>query len=153
MEIEVDTEDVSLPDHMQREWQEMLDLLAGLMEVPAALIMKASPSFVEVFGASQTEENPYSVGETQDIAGVYCEKVIHSKEKLFVRDALQTEKWKDNPDIELGMICYLGFPIELAIGESIWDPEQDRSVEDVIQKADSKMYAEKQRQAQENPGC
>ena len=42
---------------------------------------------------------------------MYCETVIRSKDKLLIPNALKNEKWKNNPDIKLNMISYLGFPI------------------------------------------
>jgi hypothetical protein len=37
--------------------------------------------------------------------------VIKSKKKLLVPDALVDECWKNNPDVKLNMISYLGFPL------------------------------------------
>jgi GAF domain-containing protein len=31
--------------------------------------------------------------------------------ELAVPDALADPDWKDNPDVKLNMICYLGYPI------------------------------------------
>ncbi len=46
-------------------------------------------------------------------SGLYCERVIETRDKLQVPDALADENWKHNPDIKLNMISYLGFPILL----------------------------------------
>jgi GAF domain-containing protein len=43
--------------------------------------------------------------------GLYCETVMKTRQPLLVPDALVEEEWKSNPDIKLGMISYLGFPI------------------------------------------
>lgn len=42
---------------------------------------------------------------------MYCERVIKTKSELLVPNAFNDNDWKDNPDIKLGMISYLGFPI------------------------------------------
>ena len=45
------------------------------------------------------------------IPGLYCERVISSRGKLLVPDALADPEWKNNPDVKLNMISYLGFPL------------------------------------------
>jgi GAF domain-containing protein len=42
---------------------------------------------------------------------LYCETVIRTKDELHASNALSDEKWKNNPDINLNMISYLGFPL------------------------------------------
>jgi hypothetical protein len=42
--------------------------------------------------------------------------VIQSRNKLLVPNALLDKKWKNNPDIKLNMISYLGYPILLPNG-------------------------------------
>lgn len=49
--------------------------------------------------------------KTQKLTGPYCETVIKTKDKLLVPNVLKDEDWKKNPDIKLGMISYLGFPL------------------------------------------
>lgn len=93
------------------KWQEMADLLAELLSVPSALIMKTENEFMEVFISSNSKNNPYNVGDKEKWYGLYCETVIRTQEKLLVPNALTNEKWKNNPDIKLGMISYLGVPI------------------------------------------
>jgi PAS domain S-box-containing protein len=68
---------------------------------------------IEVFVSSRTIGNPYKPGEAMRIAdsGLYCEEVIRTNAMLVIPNALADEDWKDNPDIELGMISYLGVPI------------------------------------------
>ena len=93
------------------KWQEMADLLAELLSVPSALIMKTENEFMEVFLSSNSKNNPYNVGDKEKWYGLYCETVIKTQKELLVPNALADEKWKNNPDIKLGMISYLGVPI------------------------------------------
>lgn len=106
--------DVVVPESMLERWQKIVDLLAGLAKVPAALIMRVRKDFIEVFRTSKTEGNPYTLGASEHFfhkCGLYCEHVIRTNEKLLVPDALQDADWKDNPDVALDMISYLGFPL------------------------------------------
>ena len=75
--------------------------------------MRLVESDIEVFVSSRSEGNPYHSGDHEHFlgSGLYCETVINTNDKLLIPNALDDEKWKDNPDIKLNMISYLGFPI------------------------------------------
>jgi len=107
--------EINVPAHVLANWQELVNLLARLSGVNAALLMRLSQADIEVFVASENEGNLYSPGETAhlDNSGLYCEAVIKSGEKLRVPDASADDAWKDNPDVKLGMVSYLGFPLYL----------------------------------------
>ncbi|MDQ2177901.1 GAF domain-containing sensor histidine kinase [Marinifilum sp. D714] len=100
-----------MPKWMLDKWQGIADLLAEILSIPAALIMKAENQQMEVFITSNSKNNPYNAGDKEDWHGLYCETVIKSNEKLLVANALTNKDWDQNPDIELGMIAYLGYPI------------------------------------------
>ncbi|SDK46299.1 diguanylate cyclase (GGDEF) domain-containing protein [Maridesulfovibrio ferrireducens] len=100
-------------DLLIQEWQDVVDLLAAIINVPAGLIMKLDKGKLEVFVSSKTPDNPYKVGanEVMENSGLYCETVIKTNKKLKITNALTDERWKNNPDVKLNMISYLGFPI------------------------------------------
>lgn len=112
MEKDKETQ-VRIPDHIVQKWQDIVDNMASLIGVPAGLIMRVIEPEIEVFVSSKTPENPYHPGEKEHLheSGLYCETVIKNKEKLLVPNALSDKKWRNNPDIKLNMIAYLGFPI------------------------------------------
>ena len=93
--------------------------MAEIIGVPSGLIMRAVDSDIEVFVSSKTENNPYHSGDKESLfgSGLYCETVIKTKDKLLVPNALIDEKWKNNPDIKLNMVSYLGFPLLFPDGE------------------------------------
>ncbi len=109
--------EIEIPDGVVQKWQRIVDLLAELLDVPAALIMRADPPYIEVFRASSNDKNPYQAGEKDKLEGLYCETVMKNDEKLLIPNALKDEKWKNNPDIKKGMISYLGFPIKWPDGK------------------------------------
>lgn len=104
---------IEIPDTVLNKWQNMVDAMAVLINVPAGLIMRISESDIEVFVSSQSEKNPYKKGEKEHLlgSGLYCEEVIRSKKELLIPNALTDNQWKNNPDIKLNMISYLGFPL------------------------------------------
>jgi hypothetical protein len=103
----------SLPPEMVDGWQAITDLLAELLRVPAALIMRLHPEDITVLVSSDSPGNPYSPGDTEKVwdSGLYCEHVIKTRELLLVPNAIEQRRWMHNPDIALGMISYMGLPI------------------------------------------
>ena len=101
-------------------WQDIVDIIAELIDIPAALIMHLVDSDIEVLVSSQSEDNPYHPGDSEHFfgSGLYCETVINSNDKLLIPNALEDKKWENNPDIKLNMISYLGFPILHPNGEA-----------------------------------
>jgi len=101
------------------DWQMVVDLMAEQFNVPAALIMRLAQDDIEVFVASHGADNPYRPGQREPFhqSGLYCETVIKTKSKLLVPNARLDEHWKNNPDIKLTMIAYLGYPIFLPNGD------------------------------------
>jgi GAF domain-containing protein len=109
---------IEIPSHIVRKWQEMMDLVAEIMHLPSALIMKVESPNIRVFVASESKKNPWKRGEVAPLSGgTYCETVMATRQLLLVPDALQDDEWKSNPDVELGMISYLGLPITWPDGE------------------------------------
>jgi len=99
------------PEWTLQKWQDIADLIAETIAIPAALIMKTENEFMEVFISSHSENNPYTVGSKEKWDGLYCETVIKTQNKLLVPNAAKDKGWDTNPDLKLGMIAYLGFPL------------------------------------------
>ena len=102
----------------QKKWQELVDIAARIIGVPAGLIMRMLRHEVEVYKTSHTRGNPYEAGEKAALGyGLYCETVVGKRAPLLVPNALNDESWKDNPDVKLNMISYYGVPIRWPDGE------------------------------------
>lgn len=98
---------------LRKKWQKILDASAELLDVPAALIMRLTPTSMQVFTRSHNQENPYQEGAEDHLGhGLYCEEVIGKNKPLMVENALKDDIWANNPDVELGMISYYGLPIK-----------------------------------------
>jgi GAF domain-containing protein len=110
---------IEVPQSTLETWQSIVDILAEIVGIPAALIMRLNDPDIEVFVASRSEGNPYHVKDKEHCwgSGLYCERVIKSGDKLQVVNALADVNWKNNPDVKLNMIAYLGFPIILPNGK------------------------------------
>src|ERR1700674_3690910 len=100
---------IEVPSEIIRKWQEIVDLLAEIMHVPSASIMRVDLPHIKVFVSSTSEGNPCEPGALD--TGPYCETVMKTGQPLLIPDALENEAWKANPHVRLGMISYLGVPI------------------------------------------
>jgi diguanylate cyclase (GGDEF)-like protein len=114
--IEVAITDKLKPDidkYLQEKWQKIINLLADFFNVPAALIMRITQHDMEVFLKSQNDDNPYPKnGKDHLMHGLYCETVIGRDNALLIKNALESEVWKSNPDVSLNMIAYYGLPLK-----------------------------------------
>ncbi len=111
-------ETIQVPAQIIEKWQEIIDLLAAVLHVPSALIMKVEPPNIRVLVRSESEGNPYERDERACLnTGLYCETVMKTRQLLLVPDALADQEWNANPDIKLGMISYMGVPVAWPNGD------------------------------------
>lgn len=109
------SEDIAIPPDVLRNWQRIADLLARIVQVPSAVVCKLqSPHYThyKIAASSNSEENPFPVDDifSMDI-GTFCETVIKSRKPLLVVNALEDDHWKLAPEIRVGMVSYLGYPV------------------------------------------
>lgn len=108
-----------LMNQITEKWQVLLNTVAAIYNVPAALIMRLDTDYIEVFLKNQSDGNPYGLKEKTALTyGLYCETAIATGTKLHIPDASQDPVWKDNnPDVDMNMIAYLGLPL-------FWEEEE-----------------------------
>jgi PAS domain S-box-containing protein len=109
------TPDVALSSDVLRKWQRIVDLLAHIMHVPSAVVTLLEPppcTHYRTLVSSNSQGNPFPIDElfAMDI-GTFCETVIKNREPLLVSNALEDDQWKLAPEIQVGMVSYLGFPV------------------------------------------
>ena len=110
-----DASELAVPSDVLRNWQRIVDLLANIMRVPSAVVTKLEPpndTHYRTVVSSNSKGNPFPVDETfsMDI-GTFCETVIKTRQPLLVADALDEDQWKSAPELQVGMVSYLGFPV------------------------------------------
>ncbi|ENY70572.1 sensor histidine kinase [Aeromonas diversa CDC 2478-85] len=104
--------DIEIPLNLKASWQQTLDLIARLFQVPASLIMRVHAREIEVFVSGHHPDNCYGEGAREHLdSGLYCEHVMDTRRPLIVPNALKDPLWDHNPDIKLQMISYCGLPI------------------------------------------
>lgn len=100
-----------VPEPLLAQWRELMGLVSIDCGVSAALIMRVLPEQIEVL-VSDGSDSPYRPGERENLCtGLYCEHVIATHDRLLVANALTDPAWDHNPDLRLGMISYLGYPL------------------------------------------
>lgn len=105
-------DDIEIPEYFISNWQETINVMAEIIQVPSGLIMRVHSQQIEVFIKSQNPDNVYKENEVANLnTGLYCETVMDTKKELLVPNALKDPNWEHNPDIELGMISYCGLPL------------------------------------------
>ncbi len=115
----VPTSTIEVPPYMLNGWQNIVDLISTLSNVPSALIMRAHAESIEVLIGNQSPLSPYKNGSCETLgSGLYCESVIETNAPLCIPNALKDPHWNKNPDIKLGMIAYYGVPINWPNGDS-----------------------------------
>ena len=112
--------EITIPPDVLRKWQRIVDLLASIVRVPSAVITQLEPpdgAAYRVIASSDSKGNPFPADGTfpMDI-GTFCEAVIKNREPLFVENALDKERWKSAPELQVGMVSYLGFPVRAPDG-------------------------------------
>lgn len=102
-----------IPRETLANWQQLVDLVAELADVPASLIMKTDAPDHAVLITSDHPENPYPVGLSFQLnPKLYCQGVLQRDGELVVKDAACDPVWADNDDLEHGMTFYIGLPLK-----------------------------------------
>jgi PAS domain S-box-containing protein len=107
--------EIAISSDVLRKWQRIVDLLANIVHVPSAVVTKLEPpdySYYRIVAANSSSTNPFPLDDCFSMSiGTLCETVIKTREPLLVVNALEDDQWKSAPEIQVGMISYLGFPI------------------------------------------
>jgi PAS domain S-box-containing protein len=105
---------ITIPADVLRKWQRIVDLLANVMRVPSGVITAIEPPYraYTTIVSSHSAGNPFPIDDifAMDI-GTFCETVIKKREPLRVANAVEDERFQYAPEIQVGMVSYLGFPV------------------------------------------
>src|SRR5262245_66683392 len=99
-----------VPFEIVHKWQEIVNIIAEIIHVPSALVMKVEPPNIKVFVSSESNSNPYERNELAPLnTGLYYETEMKTRKSLLVPDALYDEEEKSNTDIKLIKTTYRDF--------------------------------------------
>ena len=118
MTPKVNVDQIHIPIEIVCGWQTIANLLAEIVHVPVALVMRIHDDRLEVFCCNDNTPHPFHIGDTQELGrGFYCEHVIAHQSCLKVINAEHDRVWSSNPDLEHGLLAYLGVPLCWPTGE------------------------------------
>lgn len=101
-----------IPDEILQKWQLAVNTLAGLFQVPVALITRAHPKQLEFLVSSDSQGNPYQAGKREALnGGLFCETVMRDHRMLHIGNTLESQEWNQNLEVSYGMTSYLGTPL------------------------------------------
>ena len=109
--------DIPIPETVLTRWQNAVDIIADILDVPSALVTRVEPPMIEVLTSANTPGNPYNAGDKVAMANHYCEAVVTTAQPVAVTHAPTDEHWNAAPEIEYGMLAYLGLPLLWPGGE------------------------------------
>ena len=113
--MSLDIREIAIPADVLRKWQRIVDLLANIMHVPSAVVTEVEPpdcTYYTTLISSNSNGNPFPIDQVFSLdIGTFCETVIKNREPLLVVNALEDDHWKSAPEIGVGMVSYLGFPV------------------------------------------
>lgn len=102
-----------LANEVLKAWQDLVNLMADLCNVPAGFIVQGTEQGVQVVIASESDENPYASGTLiAPEVNIFCRKVVEEKTALYVKNATELSEWQTNPEVTNdGFNSYLGYPL------------------------------------------
>lgn len=108
-------QEFAIPSDVLQNWQRIVDLMANIMHVPSAVVTQLEPpgaTHYRIISSCSSAANPFFIDQVFSMEiGTFCETVIKSREPLLVSDARKDDQWKLAPEIQVGMVSYLGFPV------------------------------------------
>lgn len=107
------------PSEVIETWRVLMTVVAQSIGVSVGLVTRqAGNDLIEMTAPSYSRDNPYLPGSLYDLeAGLFCEYVMRESSELAVVDARTTVEWRTNPDLALGLVAYLGYPVFYPGGE------------------------------------
>ncbi len=112
------SEGLPIPGNTLRGWQQTVDLLAEVLGVAAALIVRVLPAAeIEVLVSSQTPGNPYRAGQKSALgADIFSATVATGGKELLVPYLPAEARRFSGPDAAAGLLSYMGVPLHWPSG-------------------------------------
>lgn len=105
--------DIEVPAATREAWQKTVDIMADLVGVPAALIMRVrDEQELEVLVASSAPGTVHQRGRVVPRhSGLFCDVAMRGNGALLVPDATEDERFSGSGAANDGMISCLGMPL------------------------------------------
>jgi len=109
--LNINTQVIEIPEPMFRGWQQTVELIAGIMNLPAALIMRVHHSDVRIFSSNNTA-NPIlpPLSDSKQLSS-YCTQVIYNRAELAIEDATLDATSAFDSNVSADIMAYYGLPL------------------------------------------
>ncbi len=114
---EINKDDIYIQDQTLKSWQDMVNILGELCDIPVAIIARSVPPQLDIICSSDPEGRQYSSGVKEPANGSFLGEVLNTRTKVQVRNARKEPGWRNGPDLKKGMVSFLGFPITWPNGD------------------------------------
>lgn len=116
--INIKSNKIEVPEKTKRQWQQLLNIVIDFSGAQDALLNRFKKPYLQIIQASKNEKNIFNAGDAFKLAGHYCQRVIESQNSLEVQNAEKELEWQQAPELEFGLISYLGFPLKWPNGDA-----------------------------------
>lgn len=100
--------DPEIPGEILSEFQDIVDLLAEIIAVPTALILKVNSPYIEVLCTNNSGGNPFKTGERIPLEDQFFTDIISEKREFSVAKISTNKKWETSFPGKQGMVSFLG---------------------------------------------
>jgi PAS domain S-box-containing protein len=107
----IDKQQIQMTPNILESWQGIVNTLAELCDVPAALIRKLTDDHMEVVCSSESKNNPFKKGDKTPLKNLFCQQVVERKERLLIPNVMKTTERVPHCDLGPEMVSYLAFPL------------------------------------------
>ncbi|MFT5879994.1 MAG: diguanylate cyclase (GGDEF)-like protein [Moritella sp.] len=110
--LNINTQVINIPEQMFQGWQQTVELIADIIDIPIALITRVHHSEATICASNIAQSNPEIRGliESADLR-LYCDTVIINEAALLVENARTALLGITNPDSDDRIVAYLGLPL------------------------------------------
>lgn len=109
--LNINTQVIEIPESMFRGWQQTVELIAGIMNLPAALIMRVHHSDVRIFSSNDSANVVSPLLSESKQLSCYCAQVIYNRAELVIEDTALDLTWSAGENISADIMAYYGLPL------------------------------------------
>ncbi|GIC79403.1 GGDEF and EAL domain-containing protein [Moritella sp. F3] len=109
--LNINTQVIEIPESMFRGWQQTVELIAGIMNLPAALIMRVHHSDVRIFSSNDAANVVSPLLSESKQLSCYCAQVIYNRAELVIEDAALDFSWFLDENVSADIMAYYGLPL------------------------------------------
>lgn len=106
--MKIKREVITIPDEILMEFQDIVNVLAEIIGIPAALILTFNSTNTEVVCANETTDSPYKTGEIIPGEDSIFRKIEAAKDIFLIADGTKTKNWLNSIPGKKGMVSLLG---------------------------------------------